>query len=147
MKEYDLLDKYAIPKEELVSYRKTLTEGTDWVREPKGNKPAKLCPVIYTEEGLKKVLTRFGVNGVEPAQHEVKEFVGIVVKCDFPNPTILWANQEGRELQWPFPVKVSNSRLFYKGARIKVQAKNGKFFCSQRPESRTKLFNTQNPLT
>jgi hypothetical protein len=146
MKEYDLLDKYAIPKDELIAYRKTLTEGSDWVREPKGNKPAKLCPVIYTEDGVQKVLTRFGVNGSEPAQHEVKEFIGIVVRCDFPNPTIIWANQEGRELQYPFTVKVSNSRLFFKGARIKVQTKNGKFFCSQRPDSRIKLFNTQNPL-
>ena len=140
MKEYELIEAYGLPKDELRDYRKSLKEGLDWEREQMGAKPAKLCPVIFTEEGVRKVLERFGVVKSKPADPDTKVFTATVFRCDFPNwkrmavqiddtKTVVFAN-------------VADARNFYKGAKVEIVQKGTQFFCSQRPDSRIRLFNT-----
>lgn len=141
MKEYELIEAYGLPKDELREFRKTLTEGTDWIREVVGSKPAKLCPVIFTEEGIRKTLERFDVLKSKPADPNTKVFNATVFRCNFPN----WKRMAVKNTETGVVVfaNVADARNFYAGAEVQIVQKGTQFFCSQRPDSRIRLFNTR----
>lgn len=139
MKEYDLIERYGIPKDELKDFRKTLTETEDWTREVMGSKPAKLCPVVYTEQGVRKVLERFGVLDAKPSEPETKVLTGTVFRCNFPNHRKMAVKLSDNRIVF---VNVSDARNFFVGYVAEITQKGSEFFCSQRPESRIRLFNT-----
>ena len=141
MKEYDLIEAYGLPKDELKEFRKSLTEGADWEREVVGSKPAKLCPVIYTEEGVRKVLERFDIVKSKPADPNTKVFKATVFRCNFPNyKRMAVKNSETGVVVF---ANVVDARNFYVGAEVQIVQKGSQFFCSQRPDSRIRLFNTR----
>jgi len=140
MKEYELIEAYGLPKDELREFRKTLTEGTDWEREVVGSKPAKLCPVIFTEEGVRKALERFGVIQAKPVQQESQILNAVVFRCDFPNYKRMAVKLEDGRVVF---ANVADARNFYSGAKVQITQKGTQFFCSQRPDSRIRLFNTR----
>jgi hypothetical protein len=140
MKEYELIEAYGLPKDELREFRKTLTEGTDWEREVVGSKPAKLCPVIFTEEGVRKALERFGVIQAKPADPDTKVFNATVFRCDFPNYKRMAVKLPDERIVF---ANVADARNFYAGAVVQITQKGTQFFCSQRPDSRIRLFNTR----
>lgn len=140
MRESDLVRLYGLPKEELREYRLTLVRGEDWDKEKVGDKPEKLCPVIFSPSGKAKVLEKFGVKEAKPAEIDPTTFKAKVVRCDFPNRRLMTALIEGKGN--PITVQTYDSRLFYRGAEIVVQMKGSAFFCSQRPLSAQRLFST-----
>lgn len=140
MRESDLVRLYGLPKEELREYRLTLVRGEDWDKEKVGDKPEKLCPVIFSPSGKAKVLEKFGVKEAKPAEIDPTTFKAKVVRCDFPNRRLMTALIEGKGT--PITVQTYDSRLFYRGADIVVQMKGSAFFCSQRPLSAQRLFST-----
>jgi len=140
MKESELIKAYGIPKEELRAFRLTLTRGVDWDKQQVGDKPEKLCPVIFSPSGKAKVLEKFGVKEAKPAEIDPTTFKAKVVRCDFPNRRLMTALVEGKGN--PITVQTYDSRLFYRGAEIVVQMKGNAFFCSQRPISAQRLFST-----
>ena len=142
MKESELIKAYGIPKEELREFRLSLARGVDWDKQQVGDKPEKLCPVIFSPSGKAKVLEKFGVKEAKPAEIDPTTFKAKVVRCDFPNRRLMTVLIEGKGN--PITVQTYDSRLFYRGAEIVVQMKGNAFFCSQRPSSAQKLFSTSN---
>lgn len=142
MREQFVIAKYGIPKAELQEYRRTLEEGKMWHRERSGDKPATLCPVAFTEEGLKAVLERFGVNGAKPAETDPSTFSAKVVRCDFPNRRLMSVMPEGSDK--PVTVQTADSSLFYRGAQVVITRRGNSLICLQRPLSKEKLFTTLN---
>lgn len=140
MRESELIRLYGLPKEELREYRLTLVRGVDWDKERVGDKPEKLCPVIFSPSGKAKVLEKFGVSEAKPAEIESTTFKAKVVRCDFPNHRLMTAVAEGSSNV--ITVQTFDSRLFYRGAEILVTPKGSAFFCSQRPVSKQRLFST-----
>ena len=140
MRESDLIRLFGLPKEELREYRLTLVRGVDWDKEKVGDKPEKLCPVIFSPSGKAKVLEKFGVSEAKPAEIESTTFKAKVVRCDFPNRRLMTAVAEGSSNV--ITVQTFDSRLFYRGAEILVTPKGSAFFCSQRPISKQRLFST-----
>ena len=140
MRESELIRLYGLPKEELKEYRHTLVRGVDWDKEKVGDKPEKLCPVIFSPSGKAKVLEKFGVSEAKPAEIESTTFKAKVVRCDFPNHRLMTAVAEGSSNV--ITVQTFDSRLFYRGAEILVTPKGSAFFCSQRPVSKQRLFST-----
>jgi hypothetical protein len=140
MRESELIKAYGLPKEELREFRLTLVRGEDWDKEKVGDKPEKLCPVIFSPSGKAKVLEKFGVKEAKPAEIDPTTFKAKVVRCDFPNRRLMTVLIEGQGNS--ITVQTYDSRLFYRGAEIVVQMKGSAFFCSQRPASAQKLFST-----
>lgn len=142
MREQIVIATYGIPKAELQEFRQSLEEGKMWFRERSGAKPSKLCPVAFTEEGLKAVLERFGVNGAKPAEADPSSFSAKVVRCDFPNRRLMSVLPDGTDK--PVTVQTADSRLFYRGAMVQVVRRGNSLICLQRPASKEKLFTTLN---
>ena len=142
MRESFVVATYGIPKAELQEFRRTLEEGKMWVRERSGDKPATLCPVTFTEEGLKAVLVRFGVNQSKPAEINANTFSAKVVRCDFPNQRLMSVLPEGADK--PVTIQTANSSLFYHGAIITVTRRGNLLICLQKPTSKEKLFTNSN---
>ncbi len=140
MKESELIRLYGLPKEELKEFRSTLVRGEDWDKEKVGDKPEKLCPVIFSPSGKAKVLERFGVKEAKPAEIESTTFKAKVVRCNFPNHRLMTAVVDGSTSV--ITVQTYDARLFYRGAEILITPKGSSFFCSQRPVSRQRLFST-----
>ena len=142
MRESIVVATYGIPKAELQEFRRTLEEGKMWVRERSGDKPPTLCPVAFTEDGLKTVLERFGVNQAKPAQLDANTFSAKVVRCDFPNRRLMSVLPEGADK--PVIVQTFNSGLFYNGASVTVARRGNSLICLQKPSSKEKLFTNSN---
>lgn len=142
MREQIVIATYGIPKAELQDFRRTLEEGKMWFRERSGGKPATLCPVAFTEEGLKAVLARFGVGQSKPAEIDASTFPAKVVRCDFPNRRLMSVMPEGGDK--PVMVMTANSGLFYRGAQVVITRRGNSLICLQRPLSKEKLFTTLN---
>lgn len=140
MKETELIRLYGLPKEELKEFRSTLVRGVDWDKEKVGDKPDKLCPVIFSPSGKAKVLEKFGVKEAKPAEIESTTFKAKVVRCDFPNHRLMTAIIDGSTSI--ITVQTYDARLFYRGAEIVITPKGSAFFCSQRPISKQRLFST-----
>lgn len=140
MKETELIRLYGLPKEELKEFRSTLVRGVDWDKEKVGDKPEKLCPVIFSPSGKAKVLEKFGVKEAKPAEIESTTFKAKVVRCDFPNHRLMTAIIDGSTSI--ITVQTYDARLFYRGAEIVITPKGSAFFCSQRPISKQRLFST-----
>ena len=142
MRESLVVATYGIPKAELQEFRRTLEEGKMWVRERSGDKPATLCPVTFTEEGLKTVLVRFGVNQSKPAEISPDALSAKVVRCDFPNRRIMSVIIEGSDK--PVTVQTFNAGLFYHGAIVTLTRRGNSLICLQKPISKEKLFTNSN---
>lgn len=142
MRESFVVAKYGIPKAELQEFRRTLEEGKMWIRERSGDKPATLCPVTFTEEGLKAVLERFGVVQSKPAEIQSGTFSAKVVRCDFPNRRLMSVTPEGSDK--PVMVQTFNAGLFYRGAQVVISRRGNSLICLQRPSSKEKLFTNLN---
>lgn len=134
--EKEIIGRFGLPRDEMVAFRKTLREGTDWVRVKMGDKPSQMCPIMFTEEGMSKVVARFKLQIDAPAPADVWPKTGTVTRNDYPNRRLIDVLIDGKTCR----VTVHEAKLFYPGAEIKVDRKGGSLICSQRPDSPRKLF-------
>ena len=109
-KESDVIERFGVPKDELVAFRKSLTEGEHWERMPQGSRPLRTCPIIFTENGWNLVVAKFGLIEVhaktekdKPAEIKVmkpaeadQESVekAEVIRCDYPNRRVMLVKLE-----------------------------------------------------
>ena len=136
--EKEIIARFGLPRDEMIAFRKTLREGTDWVRVRSGDKPVQMCPVMFTEEGMNKVVAKFGLQIDAPAPADVWPKQATVTRTDYPNRRIMDVLIDGKTCR----VVVHDSHLFYPGAEVKVDRKGGQLICSQRPDSQRKLFSS-----
>jgi hypothetical protein len=136
--EKQIIGRYGIPRDEMIRFRKdSLHEGVDWVRQANGARPAHLCPVEFTDIGLKKVQDRFSIKLQQATPDDVWPKVGLVSKNDYPNRRMMDVLIDGKTAR----VRVHDSLLFYVGAEVKVDRRGAALICSQRPASTRILFN------
>lgn len=136
--EKEIIARFGLPRDEMIAFRKTLREGTDWVRVRTGDKPVQMCPVMFTEEGMNKVVAKFGLQIDAPAPADVWPKQATVTRTDYPNRRIMDVLIDGKTCR----VVVHDSHLFYPGAEVRVDRKGGQLICSQRPDSQRKLFSS-----
>jgi hypothetical protein len=134
--EKEIISRFGLPRDEMIAFRKTLREGADWVRVRTGDKPVQMCPVMFTEEGMTKVIAKFGIQIDAPAPADVWPKQATVTRTDYPNRRIMDVLIDGKTCR----VVVHDSKMFYPGAEVKVDRKGGQLICSQRPDSHHKLF-------
>lgn len=132
--EKEIIARYGLPRDEMISFRRShLTEGTDWLREKQGAKPDHMCPVVFTDVGYAKVLSKFKLTTNE---QDVWPKMAIVTRTNWPNQRLMSVLIDGKSHN----VVVADAKLFYPGAEVTVDRKGGKLICSQRPMSAAKLF-------
>ncbi len=132
--EKDIIARFGLPRDEMVRFRRDhLKPVEDWSRLRQGDKPEHMCPIVFTDVGLKKVYEKFGVTDT-PQDSWPK--VGVVSRNNWPNHRIMTVLIDGKSHN----VIVSDARLFYPGAEILVDRKGSKLICSLRPDSPQKLF-------
>lgn len=136
--EKQIIGRYGIPRDEMIRFRRdNMAEGVDWVRKLNGARPAHLCPVEFTDVGLRKVQERFNVKLEEVAPGDAWPKTGIVSKCDYPNRRMMDVLIDGKTSR----VRVHDAGLFYPGAEVRVDRRGSALICSQRPASTRILFN------
>lgn len=139
MREKDAVRLYAIPKEELVDFRGTLTEGVDWERLPQGVRPLRMCPIAFTDTGWAKVVEKFGLTLAEAPKEVPPEPVAedkmqeaTVLRCDYPNVRIMLVRLfDGKAVI----CRVFDSRRFKPRMPVAVTFRGGKYYCEHRPSS------------
>jgi hypothetical protein len=138
LKESDVIERWGVPKDELVAYRKeTLVEGRDWERIPMGSRPIQTCPVAFTEVGQTLVFKRFGLvigeKVAEPADKPKEEILpATVFKVGFPNRRIMQITlQDGKRAF----CSVFDSTPFKPDLPIAVKYRGGRYYCEHRPTS------------
>jgi hypothetical protein len=146
-KESDVVERFGVPKDELVAFRKSLTEGEHWERMPQGSRPLRTCPIIFTETGWNLVVAKFGLIEVTAVPDEVKVMKPAeaepenmekaeVIRCDYPNTRVMLVKLENGKSVF---VNVFDSRPFKPRMPIVVKHRGGRFFCEHRPTSILRL--------
>jgi hypothetical protein len=152
-KESDVVLRFGVPKDELVSFRKSeMQEGRHWERVPSGKRPLRTCPIAYTEEGWKMVYERFGlleVNALlepdgsskvivmKPADAPKETFSKAeVVRCDYPNRRVMLIRLEDGKTAF---CTVFDSTPFKPKLPIVVKHRGGRWYCEHRPTSILRL--------
>lgn len=142
-KESDVIERFGVPKDELIIFRKSLNEGEHWERMPQGKRPLRTCPIAYTQNGWDAVVQRFGlvehpvaaeeVKVMAPAEAEVEKMErATVIRCDYPNRRVMLAKLENGKSVF---VTVFDSRPFKPRIPIVIKYRGGKYFCEHRPTS------------
>lgn len=142
-KESDVIERFGVPKDELIIFRKSLNEGEHWERMPQGNRPLRTCPIAYTQSGWDAVVQRFGLVEHPVAAEEVKVMTpaeadsekmekATVIRCDYPNRRVMLVKLENGKSVF---VTVFDSRPFKPRIPIVIKYRGGKYFCEHRPTS------------
>jgi hypothetical protein len=151
-KESDVISRFGVPKDELVLFRNSLTEGEHWERMPQGKRPLRTCPIVFTETGWAAVVHKFGlieVHGVrevgdtsgvivmEPAaaDPEVMEKAD-VLRADYPNHRVMLVKTESGKTVF---CNVFDSRPFKARMPVVVKYRGGRWYCEHRPTSVLRL--------
>lgn len=146
-KESDVVERFGVPKDELVAFRKSLTEGEHWERMPQGSRPLRTCPIIFTETGWNLVVAKFGLIEVHAAKDEVKVMKPAeaepenmekaeVVRCDYPNNRVMLVKLENGKSVF---CNVFDSRPFKPRMPVVIKHRGGRYFCEHRPTSILRL--------
>jgi hypothetical protein len=146
-KESDVVERFGVPKDELVAFRKSLTEGEHWERMPQGSRPLRTCPVVFTENGWNLVVSKFGlievtavpdeVKVMKPAEAEPENLVKAdVLRCDYPNRRVMLVKLENGKSVF---CNVFDSRPFKPKMPVVIKHRGGKYFCEHRPTSILRL--------
>jgi hypothetical protein len=146
-KESDVVERFGVPKDELVAFRKSLTEGEHWERMPQGSRPLRTCPVVFTENGWNLVVAKFGlievnatkeeVKVMKPAEAEPENLVKAdVLRCDYPNRRVMLVKLENGKSVF---CNVFDSRPFKPRMPVVIKHRGGKYFCEHRPTSILRL--------
>lgn len=146
-KESDVVERFGVPKDELVAFRKSLTEGEHWERMPQGSRPLRTCPVVFTENGWNLVVSKFGlievtatkeeVKVMKPAEAEPENLVKAdVLRCDYPNRRVMLVKLENGKSVF---CNVFDSRPFKPRMPVVIKHRGGRFFCEHRPTSILRL--------
>lgn len=146
-KESDVIERFGVPKDELVIFRNSLTEGEHWERMPQGKRPLRTCPIAFTETGWKAVVEKFGLievhsDGIdtkvmEPAaaDPEVMEKAD-VLRADYPNHRVMLVKTESGKTVF---CNVFDSRPFKPKMPVIVKYRGGRWYCEHRPTSVLRL--------
>jgi hypothetical protein len=151
-KESDVVERFGVPKDELVAFRKSLTEGEHWERMPQGSRPLRTCPIIFTETGWNLVVAKFGLIEVhaktekdkpteykvmKPAEAEPENMEKAeVIRCDYPNNRVMLVKLENGKSVF---CNVFDSRPFKPRMPVVVKHRGGRYFCEHRPTSILRL--------
>ena len=146
-KESDVVERFGVPKDELVAFRKSLTEGEHWERMPQGSRPLRTCPVVFTENGWNLVVSKFGLIEVTATKEEVKVMKPAeadpenlvkadVLRCDYPNRRVMLVKLENGKSVF---CNVFDSRPFKPRMPVVIKHRGGRFFCEHRPTSILRL--------
>lgn len=134
IRESEIIERYGLPKDEVVAFRKrSLVEGKDWEREPQGSRPLKMCPLVYTEEGLKIVSEQFGVKDSKPAEPEIHQMLHAeVIRANYTNTRVMLVRlNDGKQVF----CRVFDAKQFKPKLQIAVKYRSGRYFCEHRPTS------------
>lgn len=139
IRETEVVKRWGVPKEALIDFRNvSLVEGKDWERLPQGRKPLNTCPVIYTDDGLKAVMTNFGLidstGGIAApaAKPDESVFEAVVVRVGYPNRRIMLVSlPDGKRVF----CNVFDSTPFKADLKIVVKHRGGRYYCEHRPTS------------
>jgi hypothetical protein len=146
-KESDVIERFGVPKDELVIFRKSLTEGEHWERMPQGKRPLRTCPIAFTEAGWKAVVDRFGLTEVHATKDKVKvmEPAAVdpevmekadVLRADYPNHRVMLVKLESGKSVF---CNVFDSRPFKPKMPVVVKYRGGRWYCEHRPTSILRL--------
>ena len=145
-KESDVVERFGVPKDELVAFRKSLNEGEHWERMPQGSRPLRTCPIVFTQSGWDAVVQRFGLiethasNGVKvmkPADAEPENLEKAeVIRCDYPNRRVMLVKLENGKSVF---CNVFDSRPFKPRMPVVLKYRGGRYFCEHRPTSILRL--------
>jgi hypothetical protein len=139
IRETEVVKRWGVPKEALVDFRNiSLVEGRDWERLPQGRKPLNTCPVVFTEDGLKAVMSKFGLIAESgeiavPASKPTEEISeATVVRVGYPNKRIMLVSlPDGKRVF----CNVFDSTPFKPELKIVVKFRGGRYYCEHRPTS------------
>lgn len=146
-KESDVIERFGVPKDELVLFRKSLNEGEHWERMPHGKRPLRTCPIVFTQTGWDLVVERFGLievhsDGIDTkvmkpaeADPEVQEKAD-VIRCDYPNRRVMLVKTESGKTVF---CNVFDSTPFKPRMPVVVKYRGGRWFCEHRPTSILRL--------
>lgn len=146
-KESDVVERFGVPKDELVAFRKSLNEGEHWERMPQGSRPLRTCPIVFTETGWNLVVAKFGlievhasdaeVKVMKPAEPDPENLVKAdVLRCDYPNRRVMLVKLENGKSVF---CNVFDSRPFKPRMPVVIKHRGGKYFCEHRPTSILRL--------
>ena len=136
-KESDVIERFNVPKDELVEFRKSLNEGEHWERMPFGKRPLRTCPIIFTESGWSAVVQRFGINEMKPADPEPETLVSAeVLRCNYPNRRVMLVKTENGKSVF---CTVFDSTPFKPRMPVVVKYRGGRWYCEHRPTSVLRL--------
>ena len=146
-KESDVVERFGVPKDELVAFRKSLNEGEHWERMPQGSRPLRTCPIVFTETGWNLEVAKFGLIEVHAANDEVKVMKPAeaepenmekaeVIRCNYPNNRVMLVKLEiGKSVF----CNVFDSRPFKPRMPVVIKHRGGRYFCEHRPTSILRL--------
>lgn len=146
-KESDVISRFGVPKDELVIFRNSLTEGEHWERMPQGKRPLKTCPIAFTEAGWKAVVEKFGLIEVHASKEEAKVMEPAaadpevmekadVLRADYPNHRVMLVKTESGKTVF---CNVFDSRPFKPRMPVIVKYRGGRWYCEHRPTSILRL--------
>jgi hypothetical protein len=136
-KESDVIERFNVPKDELVLFRKSLNEGEHWERMPFGKRPLRTCPIVFTESGWAAVVLRFGIKEMKPAEPEPERLVmAEVLRCNYPNNRVMLVKTEDGKSVF---CSVFDSTPFKPRMPVVIKHRGGRWYCEHRPTSVLRL--------
>lgn len=131
--ESSLPDVIGVSRPELVAFRKTCSEGADWVYLP-SRRAQKLWKVLWTPEGMKKLKSHFRLEDAEVEEvkdkivFQEKEYEGVVVQ-KARNPRLLICRLDKEDVK----VLVRDNKHFVVGMKVPLRADAGRWVAKRHP--------------